>query len=258
MKRVHLKNIFTILSSVFLGMGIYITFDRSDLLYASIPQDPIEGYYPPIVPHYPGVTEFPLGEEMKIGKANFKMSYFITSDSIMQVANFYIQYWEGLNLFVYKDISSKFGIVSAIDPKTENIASVTMVTKENYTLVFPTLINAKEGKLFTEWPKNIEDKVAIFPHSSKGLFLSSTDNRSNNFALVYYNNEGIEKNLKFIKQRMGELGWKLLSSDSTKEIPNTLSLYFSKGKKLCIINLTYDNNKVYVYITYEEDMERYN
>ena len=248
------KNILFLLLSVIISVALYsIIFERGEL-FATINPDPMEGYYPSLMPHYPSALEFPLGYDMKVGEADFKMSYFVIEDPLEQIANFYSQYWKELGLYVYRDINLKYGIVSTYDPVSKNIASVTMMREGNITLVFPSLINAGQRKLIFEWPSYIEDKVAIYPGSERGFFFSSNDPEFTNYSLVYFNKKGLEKNLSFIKKRMKELGWNLNSSDKVNEIPDTLSLFYTKnnGRELCIVNISGFYDKVYVYINCEE------
>jgi hypothetical protein len=199
----------------------------------------IDNYYDVDMPRYPNVDETPIIGEQYINNARAQSSYFITTDSPLEIADFYVEYWENQGLSPAKNITPEVGSVSVYDYKDHTTKTVTIRKETNklYRVVL-TAINDKRMKrefnAFTDIPYQ-EDSYGFVSYELEDDNYKASD-------VSYMNPHSILKNELFYKKAMPKKGWKLTAVHTLPKISVTKTLVFSKGYKVAEINLTKMSN----------------
>ena len=83
-----------------------------------------------------------------------------------------------------------------------------------------------------------EAGLPVYPGSSKGLTLSTSDAGQSSLVATYTNDGGLSKNLSFYQREMGSRGWRQLETPRFDELEEHRTLDFEQGNQRCTINLT--------------------
>lgn len=216
---------------------------------------PLDGHFDPMMPRYPRVAEFPLGEALDAGDGVMRMSYFTTKDPPLRVARYYRAVWEREGLKVHHSVSAAGGVVGTFDPRVKKARSVTILTSRGSTWVFPATVDrpldaAKAGDM------GADDGLPVYPESSRGLTLRTSDDGRGSLVASYSNDGGVSKNLSFYRREMTERGWNEQQTPSFDELEGHRTLAFVRPGERCTINLTPvgdDERRVVVSVIREGD-----
>jgi hypothetical protein len=197
----------------------------------------LDGHFDPLMPRYPRVAEFPMGEELGEGDGAMRMSYFSTEDSPLRVARFYQTTWEQEGLSVHQSVTPQGGVVGTYDPRIKAARSVTIFTKGRLTWVFPATVDRPLGA--TEAGDLGErEGLPVYPGSSKGLTLRTTDQGRASVVTSYSNDGGLAKNLAFYREQMASKGWREREAPAFDELGGHRLLDFDRDGERCSVNLT--------------------
>ncbi len=219
--------------------------------------DPMRGHYPVSMPRYPGVKEYPLGSDLKVGDSPMKMSYFSTEDEPLQVARFYASRWKAAGHHVTEDITLQGGVVAAYDPASGALRQVLIRRKGRKSTVFPSVI-AKPLQ-----PKRVtaekQDDVPVYPGSEGTLTFGGRDPGHRSRVTMFTNYGGVLNNVQFYRGKLAERGWREVPSKGGSPLPPEVSetLTFHKGSRELTINITRvdDEKHVRVHITEAQGQE---
>lgn len=226
--------------------------DQGGQLSEAVADHPLDEHFDPMMPQYPRVSEFPLGEKLSVGEGQMKMSYFGTKDPPLRVARFYRTLWEQQGLSVHHSVSPMGGVVGTYDPRINAARSVTIMAKNGMTWAFPATIESPSSAM-RSGDLGTEDGLPVFPDSSKGLTLRTTDNGKASTVTTYSNDGGLAKNLRFYQEEMEARGWQPMASEDFEELEGHKALEFSRGPDRCTFNLTPvgERDHVIISVVYE-------
>lgn len=199
---------------------------------------PLDDHFDPLMPRYPRVAELPLGERLEAGDGAMRMSHFSTTDSPLRVARYYQTVWEQEGLSVHHDVSPSGGVVGTFDPRAKMARSVTILAHGGRTWVFPATVErpldvARAGDM------GEDDGLPVFPGSSKGLTLRTSDaGQGTSLVATYTNSGGLTKNVEFYRREMQSRGWNESEVPSFEELGSDRMLTFQRGDQRCDIDLT--------------------
>lgn len=222
---------------------------------ATARRDPnlMRGYFPVPMPRYPGATEYPLTDQMKVGNAGLRMAYFYTKDEPITILGFYEGQWRNAGYFVTRDITVEGGSVSAIDTVAGVVRQVLVIRRVNDCLVFPSVQVSSEAVGAEPFRQPGDDSPPVFPGSEGVIRFGSRDPGTSSRITVFVNHGGIRANVEFYTVEMATLGWTLKSH--IKGLPNVDErhelMLFKKGGREATINLMPigKTNQVRVHIT---------
>jgi hypothetical protein len=205
---------------------------------AEVGSAPLDGHFDPLMPRYPRVAEFPLGEELGEGDGTMRMSYFSTEDSPLRVARYYRTVWEQEGLSVHQSVTPQGGVVGTFDPRIKAARSVTILTKGRLTWVFPATV---EGPAAAGAPGDLGEREGLpaYPGSTKGMTLRTTDAGRASLVTTYSNDGGLSKNVAFYRSQMSARGWREAQDmPSFEELEGHRLLSFERSGERCSVNLT--------------------
>jgi len=224
-------------------------------LSEAVADHPLDEHFDPLMPRYPRVAEFPLGEQLGAGDSAMRMSYFSTKDPPLRVARYYRTLWEQQGLSVHHNVSPAGGIVGTFDPRIKAARSVTILSKGQLTWVFPATVErplgtAEQGDL------GEEEGLPVFPGSRRGLTLRTSDAGRGSLVTTYSNAGGLTKNVRFFRNEMSGRGWREERTPDFEELGEHQALTFERGGQRCIVNLTPigDERQVVVSVILENDV----
>ncbi len=200
----------------------------------------MDNYYDVDMPRYEDVKEYPILGEQYVNNARIQSSYFVTEDSPITVADFYIKYWESKGLKVSSDINSYGANVSVYD-YDEGVIKTVQIKPESGNLfrVILSALNAvnmkREFNSFSDLP--------VFNNSYGFISYELEDPHYQSSVVSYTNDASLKKNITFYKQEFNARAWKEKESKSEKGI--TL-IVFQKGIKEANLTLTPVKNGTYV------------
>lgn len=221
----------------------------------AVANHPLDDHFDSMMPRYPRVAEFPLGEQLNAGDGAMRMSYFSTEDPPLRVARYYRTVWEQEGLKVHHSVSPAGGVVGTFDPRIKAARSVTIVSKAGRTWVFPATV---ERPLGTANPGDLGASAGlpVFPGSSRGMTLRTSDMGRESLVTTSSNDGGLSKNLSFFRTQMSSEGWQELEVTDFEELEGHRSLSFERGEDRCFVNLTPfgdDERHVVISIILERD-----
>lgn len=215
---------------------------------------PLDDHFDPLMPRYPRAAEFPLGEGLDTGgDGTMRMSYFSTEDPPLRVARFYQTVWEQEGLSVHHDVTPAGGVVGTYDPRVGMARSVTIVTQGGRTWAFPATVE-RPGAIGTSEELGQSDGLPVYPGSTKGLTLRTTDAGRASVVTSYTNGDGLEKNVRFYRENMIDRGWNESEVPRfEEELGGHQTLSYERGNERCSINLTPagEGDQVIVCVVYE-------
>lgn len=197
----------------------------------------LDGHFDPLMPHYPRVAEFPMGEELGEGEGTMRMSYFSTEDSPLRVARFYRTMWEQEGLAVHQSVTPQGGVVGTYDPRIKAARSVTIFTKGRLTWVFPATVDRPVGAI-AAGDLGEREGLPVYPGSSKGLTLRTSDQGRASVVTSYSNDGGLAKNVAFYRAQMAARGWVEREAPTFEELGSHRLLSFEREFERCSINVT--------------------
>lgn len=223
----------------------------------AVANHPLDDHFDPLMPRYPRVAEFPLGEQLGAGDGEMRMSYFSTDDPPLRVARYYRTVWEQEGLKVHLNVSPAGGVVGTFDPRIKAARSVTILSKAGRTWVFPATV---ERPLGTVNPGDLGESegLPVFPGSSRGMTLRTSDVGRESLVTTSSNDGGLSKNLAFFRGQMSTQGWRELEVTDFEELQGHRALSFERDDDRCTINLTPygdDERRVVVSVILERDDE---
>lgn len=203
----------------------------------AIADHPLDDHFDSLMPRYPRAAEFPMGEQLQAGQGAMRMSHFSTADPPLRVARFYQTVWEQEGLSVHHDVSPAGGVVGTYDPRVKTARSVTILAHGGRTWVFPATVErpldvARSGDM------GEDQGLPVYPGSSKGLTLSTSDAGQGSLVATYTNSGGLAKNIGFYEREMRSRGWNEAEVPSFEELEAHRALSFERGDERCSINLT--------------------
>lgn len=223
----------------------------------AVADHPLDEHFDPLMPRYPRVAEFPLGEALEAGEGEMRMSYFSTEDPPFRVARYYRTVWEQDGLSVHHNVTSSGGVVGTFDPRIKGARSVTIVASGARTWVFPATV---ERPLDTANPGDMgaDDGLPVYPGSASGLTLRTSDHGRESVVATYSNDGGLSKNVSFFREQMSDRGWRETEVPSFDELEGHRALRFVNDGRECTINLTpleEDERRVVVSVILESDAQ---
>jgi len=199
----------------------------------------LDNYYDVDMPVYPEVKEIPVIGEHYINNARAQSSYFVTQESPLNIAYFYMKYWTAQGLKPFKSITPNGGSISVYDYKDHATKTVVIKkeTKDKFRVVLTALIDSKMKREFNAF--------SDIPHSKGSYGFISYESEDENYRasdISYFNPKSLIQNSNFYKKAMVENGWTFNQERSLPKIKISKTLVFSKGRKIAEINLTNNNN----------------
>jgi hypothetical protein len=234
----------------FLGLLSGGRHDRAGARRSSV--DPLQGHYDAPMVRYPGVREYPLAGDLKVGGSGMKMSYFQTEDDPIKIASFFVSHWKTLGYHVNEDITLEGGVVGAYDPATGQLRQVLIRSQGGKSMVFPSLMAqplrpAQGGAAAGE-----AEDVPVYPGSEGVLHFGARDPGHRSHVIMFTNHAGLANNVGFYRSRLPEVGWKEVAQKAGGLLPEQVaqSLTFQKGNRELTINLTVvdTSNRVRVHV----------
>ncbi len=202
------------------------------------PVDRMRGHYPAPMPQYPGVKEFPMGDQLSVGPTRLKMSYFHTRDDTLRVASFYAAQWNAAGYYVTEDISPAGGVVAAYDPSKGTLRQVIIKRQVATTAVYPSLL--MEPLRPTTGTHATSLDVPVYPGAEGVLRFGARDPGHRSKVTLYTNYGGLVNNVDFFRNQLPQRGWREVKSKAPLLLPAEYhqTLTFHKGKRELTLNLT--------------------
>ena len=158
-------------------------------------------------------------------------------DAPLRVARYYRTIWEGEGLSVHHHVTPRGGVVGTFDPRVKMARSVTILTQSGQTWVFPATVE-RPLDVVRSGDMGEDDGLPVYPGSSKGLTLRTSDAGQTSFVATYTNNGGLSKNVTFYQREMGARGWQETETPRFEELEEHRTLDFQQGDSRCTINLS--------------------
>ena len=193
-------------------------------------RDPMMGYYPAVMPRYPGAVELPAGPEGQVGGARVRMSVFTTEDEPAKIARFYSNHWQQQRLYVREDVTHVGGTVSAVDVGAGKVYQALMVRRGKRTSVFPSVTSAP---LEAMTPAQSAPVVPHYPGSTTVIALSSREERTRARVWLSTNSGPMRDNLAHYRRALRAAGFaeeikQPAPADSSGKGPGYRMLLFRK------------------------------
>ncbi len=198
--------------------------------------DPMDGYYPPVMPRYPGSRELPAGPAGEVGRARVRMSFFVTADEPLKVARFYEDHWRQHRLFVRRDVSHVGGVISAVDSVGQTVYQALLSRRGDQTHVFPSITR---GPLQAMDPGGQQPVVPLYQGSRAVITLRNTEGQTSALVTLSVNDGTLQENEAYYEQALQAAGFRkqhrqqpdglgpqhriLLYRDATREVTVNLS-----------------------------------
>lgn len=202
---------------------------------ARLGRNPMVGYYPKGMPHYPRVQELPAGRDTRVGGSQVRMSYFTTEDDPAKVAEFYGERWRQKRYHVRDDVTHVGGVVSAVDAENGRIYQVLITVKQGRTVVFPSMTVAPGAAM--DQPKQ-PPPVPLFPESTAVVHLASTEGSVRSRVILSVNDGGLEANVGHYERALRAAGYRPESSEQKPLGPEHRVLLYRKEGSEVTINLS--------------------
>jgi hypothetical protein len=212
-------------------------------------EDPMLHYWPVPMPTYPGVTQWPVAADQRVGSSALKMAYFTTTDPPAKIADFYAGQWRNAGYYVKEDITFKGGTVSGYDAVAGMMRQVVMMHKDGRTMAFPA-VATDPAKLLDR--SAVPQDVPIYPGASGLLVTAARDPMARSQVVTYLDDGPLEANLGFYKGELQRRGW----IDETKPLPAKFQaddahilVYTRDGAEMTINLLKLDETRTRVHVT---------
>jgi len=198
----------------------------------------INNYYNVDMPRYANVHEQPVIGEQYVNNARVQSSYFITSDTPLDISTFYKKYWDAQGLKTFSKLSPNGGTISVYDYKDKVTKTVVIKQESNnkFRVVLTAVQDSKMKRSFNAF-SDIPSYKGSYGFTS---YESEDDNyRASNTS--YFNSASLVQNEQFYRGSMPNNGWKFIKANTLPAVKITKTLVFRKGHKVAEINLTSNN-----------------
>ena len=209
-------------------------------------KNPMVGYYPEGMPHYPRVRELPAGKSTSVGRARVRMSYFTTEDGPDRVADFYARFWRARRFFVRDDVTHVGGVVSAVDAHKGRVYQALITVRGGHssktgasaptTVVFPSVTTSPTRAMES---LDREPPVPLYPESRAVIHLGASEGKTGARVVLSVNDGGLEANLDHYRRVLRGAGYRPENRKNEKPLgeQHHILVYRKEGSEVTV-NLT--------------------
>ena len=210
---------------------------------------PAENYFNHSMPHYPGVMEFPMAQNIRVNQNTMQATYFTTRDPLTKVLTYYRGVWESEGYKVFRTaMDSNHVSLGVFDSASKIQKSITAIRRDGETYLFPSITRlASTGPINTE---TSSDDIPLFPGSTAFFRLNTIDAGLPSIIASSYNQGKIDKNLEFYRQEIKKLGFIEQEVRQSEKGEGTWVLRFKRGEDICSITLTPEEETGQIYVVY--------
>ncbi len=187
------------------------------------------------MPRYPVVKEYPISNSSYINNARSQSSYFVTSDTPIQVGEFYKSYWKKKGFKPSSQINPMGAVITVYD-YGENVVKTVRMNKEKaneYRVVLSATrvdMYQREFNAFSDLPV-LDGSYGFNSYESENSYYRAAN-------ISYMNGETIEKNEQFFRSTFPTKGWEFVKELKLPSISVSKTLIFKKGNKVSEANIT--------------------
>jgi hypothetical protein len=216
---------------------------------ARLEKNPMVGYYPEGMPHYPRVRELPAGGSTKVGRSRVRMSYFTTEDEPDKVAAFYARFWRTRRFFVRDDVTHVGGVVSAVDAHKGRVYQALITVRGKRTMVFPSVTTSPTRAMES---LDREAPVPLYPESRAVIHLGASEGKTGARVVLSVNDGGLAANLDHYRRVLRSAGYRPENRKNDKPLGDGhhILVYRKEGGEITVNLTAMGEERVRVHIMY--------